>query len=128
MVKILMNILMVAAGGGLGSVMRYLLAGWCQAWLRTTFPVGTLIVNVLGCLAIGVLNTAFAHFVPIREEYRVGLTVGVLGGFTTFSTFANENLALLRDGNFLLFALYTTLSVLLGLTATFLGNLMVKSL
>lgn len=86
----------VALGGAAGSVLRYLLAGWVQkdSW---SLPVGTLTVNVLGCLAIGFLATKFEAS-TVHPRVRVGVLVGVLGGFTTFSTFSWETLRLLRDG------------------------------
>lgn len=86
----------IAAGGAAGSVLRYLLAGWVQkdVW---PLPVGTLAVNVLGCLAIGFLATRF-DMIAVSSHVRMGVLVGLLGGFTTFSTFSWETLRLLRDG------------------------------
>ena len=121
-------ILIVGAGGFLGTVSRFLATSLIQNHLLSTFPYGTFLVNIIGCFLIGLFYGISDRGNLLSSDLRMFLTVGFCGGFTTFSTFANENLALLRDGNFLLFALYTTLSVLLGLTATFLGNLMVKSL
>jgi len=118
----MVKILMIAAGGGLGSVMRYLLAGWCQTWTRTTFPIGTLVVNVLGCLAIGVLNTAFLNLIPIREEYRIGLTIGILGGFTTFSTFGWETVSLANERQWLWAGANIICSVAMGLAAVWIGT------
>ena len=89
---------LVAAGGAFGSVLRYALQGWVQRIAGSAFPAGTMAVNVLGCLAIGALSAAFAGPVLVREEYRVGLTVGVLGGFTPFSTFGLETFSLAAMG------------------------------
>lgn len=100
--------LYIALGGAAGSLLRYLLSGWVQrgvqqaasgSWLAT-FPFGTLTVNVLGCLVLGACAAAFTGPLLIREEYRVGLTIGVLGGFTTFSTFGLETFYLVEDGQF----------------------------
>lgn len=115
------RLVMVVVGGGLGSLLRYLLAGWCQALSGGTFPVGTLAVNVIGCFFIGLLNCIFAGPVLIRPEYRIGLTVGVLGGFTTFSTFGYETFRLASDGQALRAIGNVVLSVVLGLVAVMIG-------
>jgi CrcB protein len=98
------KLLMIAVGGGMGSVLRFLLAGWVQG-PRTptsiTFPLGTLIVNAVGSLAIGALAAMFItgpH--AIREEYRVAIFIGLLGGFTTFSAFSLETVWLLEQNRF----------------------------
>ena len=118
----MVKILMVAAGGGLGSVLRYLLAGWCQEWTGSSFPIGTLMVNILGCLAIGVLNTLFLGPIPIREEYRIAVTIGILGGFTTFSTFGWETMSLANDRQWLWAGANMMCSVGLGLAAVWIGT------
>lgn len=100
----LSKLLIIAAGGAAGAVLRYLVAGAGQqlasmaggGW--ATFPAGTFLVNVLGCLAIGFLAALFASPVLVREEFRLLLLVGLLGGFTTFSSFSLETLNLLREG------------------------------
>jgi fluoride exporter len=112
---------LVALGGGFGSVLRYLLAGWGQQLTRGSFPLGTLIVNILGCLAIGALKAAFSGSLLIKEEYQVALTIGVLGGFTTFSAFAFETFAQANERDWLLAGLNILLSVGLGLTAVWIG-------
>ena len=92
------KLLCVVVGGGIGSLLRYLLSGWGQrAAGADPFPVGTLLVNVLGCLAMGWLGALFALHRG-REEWRLLLLVGLLGGFTTFSSFAFETLGLVEDG------------------------------
>ncbi len=89
---------MIAGGGACGAVCRYLMAMGVQRLGGATFPVGTLAVNLLGCLVIGFLGALFAGPVVIREEWRFALFVGFLGSFTTFSTYAWETLGLLNDG------------------------------
>ncbi len=94
------KLLYIAIGGGLGSVLRYLVTGWGQrASGGAAFPYGTLAVNVLGCLAMGVLGAVFAGPHRVREETRLLLAVGLLGGFTTFSSFAWESLTLADAGD-----------------------------
>lgn len=112
---------LIALGGAFGSVMRYLVAGWGQRLVDGAFPLGTLMVNIVGCLFIGVLNVAFTGPVLIRPEYRMALTVGILGGFTTFSTFGWETFSLANDREFIRAAVNVVLSVGLGLAAVWAG-------
>ncbi|MBL0928126.1 MAG: fluoride efflux transporter CrcB [Phycisphaerales bacterium] len=113
------KILFVALGGALGSVLRYLLSAWINPAAPQGFPLGTLAVNVTGCLAIGALGALMVTPGPIaiREEWRLGLFMGVLGGYTTFSSFAFESLTLAREGQWTAAAAYVLLSNLLGLGA-----------
>ncbi|MFM9957551.1 MAG: fluoride efflux transporter CrcB [Phycisphaerales bacterium] len=112
-------------GAGLGGVLRFALAGAAQRFAgpapvldgsAVAFPVGTLAVNVSGCLAIGVLAASSASWLE-REEFRLGLIVGVLGGYTTFSAFALESLRLAETGQWGKAALYVVLSNALSLAA-----------
>ncbi|MBI5864277.1 MAG: fluoride efflux transporter CrcB [Planctomycetes bacterium] len=119
---------LVFLGSGLGGVLRYALAGWVQRSYGGTFPLGTLTVNVLGCLAIGFLSVALTGRILVREEYRVALVVGILGGFTTFSAFGAETFALLNDGQHLRAAANVLLSVVLGLAAVWIGYRTAESL
>ena len=111
----------IAAGGGAGSVLRYLVSGWGQRLGNGSFPIGTLIVNVVGCLIIGVLAAAFAGPVLVREEHRMAVMVGVLGGFTTFSTFSYETVGLANEGQFARAGLNILLNNALGLAAAWVG-------
>jgi CrcB protein len=116
----------IGSGSFIGGVLRYLVTRFVQNSVVSSFPYGTFLVNILGCLLIGLFYGFSERGNFLNNEWRIFLTVGFCGGFTTFSSFANENIALLRDGNFFYFALYTSLSVFLGLMATYLGNLTTK--
>lgn len=117
------NLLCVALGGALGSVARYLVSKWIQESASSAFPLGTMTVNVAGCLLIGIFY-GLAERYGISGELKLFLTVGICGGFTTFSTFMNENLLLLRGGSFMMALLYAGLSVVLGLAAVYAGRMM----
>jgi len=124
--------LLVALGGGAGSLARYLVGAWVGGWTAATapqrFPYGTLAVNLLGCLAIGVL-AALAERQPwFGPGARLFLLTGVLGGFTTFSAFGLDAVDLLRRGEVLLAAVYAGASVLLGLAAVWLGLMLVAAI
>ncbi|HEY3394452.1 MAG TPA: fluoride efflux transporter CrcB [Lacipirellulaceae bacterium] len=112
---------MVAAGGALGSLMRYAMQGCVQRLSGSMFPFGTLAVNLTSCLVIGLLAGMFAGPQLIREEYRIGLAVGVLGGYSTFSTFGLESFNLANDGEFRLALLNMFVSCALGFVAVWLG-------
>ena len=121
----MIKVMLVGAGGFVGAVMRYAVSGLVQGWSRSIgFPYGTLAVNVLGCLVIGVL----AHLADARavfsQETRLFVFIGVLGSFTTFSTFGNETINLLRDGESLMALAYVGLHLLAGLGAVWLGHTM----
>jgi CrcB protein len=113
--------LLIAAGGALGSLLRYALQGWVQRLAGGSFPAGTLAVNMIGCLLIGFLAAAFTGPLLIREEYRIGLTVGILGGFTTFSTFGLETFMLANEGQWKYALLNVVLNCAVGFVAVWLG-------
>ncbi|EKD31987.1 MAG: hypothetical protein ACD_77C00202G0005 [uncultured bacterium] len=119
-------VLIIGTGSFIGGVSRFLASRYIQNTVISGFPYGTLFVNVLGCLLIGIFYGMAERGNFMSAEMRLFLTVGFCGGFTTFSTFASENLSLLKDGNFFYFALYTALSVFLALMATYFGNLVTK--
>lgn len=113
---------------GLGGVLRYWLGGLVQNWWGPTFPLGTLIVNITGCLGIGFCATAFSGGLMIREEYRVAVMVGIFGGYTTFSAFGRETLVLIDNGEFARASLNVLLSVTVGLAAVWLGSALATKL
>lgn len=115
-------VLIVAAGGGLGSVARYLLSGWVlHHAVDWRFPVGTFAVNVLGCLGVGILGGLAVKHEMFSAELRLFLFTGIAGGFTTFSAFGLETFHLLRKGEIGIAGAYVALSVLVGLVVLWLG-------
>jgi CrcB protein len=116
-----MTWLLIGAGGAVGSILRFLLQGWVQRLAGGGFPFGTMAVNVLGSAVVGFVAAAFAGPVLIREHYRLGLMVGILGGFTTFSTFELETLNLTSAAQHRLAIANVVLSCGLGFAAVFLG-------
>ncbi len=115
------NYLLVFAGGGLGAAARYWLSGLVYQRLGSEFPSGTLLVNVIGCFLIGVLMSVFEERFILYPSLRIFLAIGILGGFTTFSSFSFETVALLRDGEVLYASANVFLSVVTCLGGTWLG-------
>ncbi len=113
--------LCVLAGGALGSYLRYVIAGSVQARTNGAFPNGTLLVNVTGAFAIALLMTVFLSHVDVNPLWKLFLTVGVLGGFTTFSTAAWESYQLFAAGNQWAGLFYIVESVLGGAAGIILG-------
>lgn len=113
------NIFLIFFGGGLGSVLRYLLSFNAQKlWKINNFPVGTLLVNIIGCFAIGFLTS---YLVKFDNGVKFLLITGICGGFTTFSAFSIENYSLWENQQFLMLTIYIGLSILLGIIAVFTG-------
>jgi CrcB protein len=122
------TLLLIGTGGFLGSISRFLASRLMQNSFPSTFPIGTFFVNIAGCLLIGLIYGFSDRSSLLSPGWKLFLAIGFCGGFTTFSTFANENLAMLRDGDFFHFFIYTGLSVFLGIAATFIGILIAKTL
>ena len=115
-------LLLVFVGGGIGSVCRYAMATGFQRTFPGPFPVGTFTVNLLGCFAIGLVGALGLERAAISPEARTFIMVGILGGFTTFSSFAWESLGLLTVKDLLRASLYVGGSVFCGLLGAFLGR------
>jgi CrcB protein len=116
---------LVGAGSFIGGVLRYLTAQFVQSKFLSAFPFGTLAVNIAGCFAIG-LVFGLSERMNMGAEWRLFLATGICGGFTTFSAFSNETFSLLRDGEYIYALIYITLSVVVGLLATFIGFSLTK--
>jgi CrcB protein len=122
------RLVLIFAGGGGGSVLRYLMQGWIQRLSGASFPLGTLIVNISGCLTIGFLGGLFFGPRPINEDYRFAILTGILGGYTTFSSFGWETMKLSEDREFLYSGLNVALSLAFGLLAVWLGKQLVQAI
>jgi fluoride exporter len=99
--RIVRNYLLVFTGGGLGATARYWLSAAVYRWLPPDFPYGNLVVNISGCFVIGFLASALEERFIVTPALRIFLTVGILGGFTTFSSFSYEAVGLLRQSAYL---------------------------
>ena len=122
------SILLVGIGGFVGSIARYLVAVFFAGQLSSAFPFATFAVNVVGCFLIGILFALSDRGNILTPEWRIFLTTGFCGGFTTFSTFSYESIRLLQDGEFLYLAFNVLFSVVAGIAATYLGILLIKSI
>jgi fluoride exporter len=118
----LRNNLIIAAGATIGVLARFLIGQWSAEQLTPAFPLGTLIVNLSGCLLLGVVQTIFSELRMMRAEVQLLLAVGLLGGFTTFSTFSVETVRLLQSGRLAQALVYQVLSLLGGIVAVLIGG------
>jgi CrcB protein len=116
----------IAAGSALGGVSRYLVGGMMQRLLDTSFPAGTLVVNLTGSFLLGLFLRYALETPTLTPELRAFLTIGFCGGYTTFSTFSYETIALLEDGQWTRAGLYTASSVMLALGAVLLGFMVAR--
>ena len=122
----MLNMLAVALGAAIGANLRYGITLWATQRFGPLFPYGTLLINLLGCLSIGVLLTLASNRLSMSEPMRLLLVTGLLGGFTTFSSFGYETYVMIQEGRWQAAALYVVISVLLGLLAVFIGAALVK--
>lgn len=120
-------ILLVGAGGFAGSVARFLSQQLISRYYPSSFPWGTFLVNVTGCFIIGLIYALSQKGNLVSPEMRLLLATGFCGGFTTFSSFAYENITLMRDGEMLYTFLYVASSIILGFLAAYVGVIIVKS-
>ena len=118
----------IAVGSAIGGASRYLLGGLTQRLVGGTFPAGTLLINVTGSFLLGLILRYGVETPTLTPEVRAFLTVGFCGGYTTFSTFSYETVALAEDGEWTRAALYVALSVGLSLVSTFVGFVAAREL
>lgn len=115
------QLLIVGLGGFIGSVARFMVQKLNLHWHFLSIPIGTLTVNILGSLIIGLIIGITAKTEFLSPNLRLFLMVGFCGGFTTFSSFTSENLTLMQNGQFVTALLYTGASIILGFSAVYLG-------
>ena len=116
----------IALGGGIGSFLRYVITSTIARYFGTIFPYGTLTVNIIGSLTMGIIIEYLSRTLPHSNELRAFLAIGILGGFTTFSAFSLESINLLQRGASAMAAAYIVASVLLSILAVFGGMAIVK--
>jgi fluoride exporter len=116
-----LNLFLIAIGGALGSVARYTLSIVILRVSGTLFPLGTFVVNVIGCLLFGAIAGAASQRVQLAPPMRLFLLTGLLGGFTTFSSYAFESVTLVRDGQFLWASMNIAGQVIAGLAGMWAG-------
>ena len=114
------DILFVGIGSGIGGICRYLVS-LSMGHIHNGFPLGTFVVNIVGCLLIGILWGVTSRFPNLSSAFSLLFMVGFCGGFTTFSTFSKEGLTMLQANNYLIFSLYAIGSIVLGIMAVALG-------
>lgn len=119
------HILFIGSGSFIGGISRYLLSQAVEVKFLSSFPAGTLVVNITGCFLIGVIY-GISERVQISPEIRLFLTTGILGGFTTFSAFSNDTVSMINSGQILQASIYITVSVVIGILATMVAVFMVS--
>jgi CrcB protein len=120
------NLLIIGSGSFTGGVLRYLTQQFVQQRYPSSIPFGTFTVNILGCFLIGLIYALAERGNLLSPELRLLLATGFCGGYTTFSSFAFENISLLRGGEFFYMGLYLLMSIIIGFSAVYLGIFLVK--
>lgn len=122
------TLIFIGTGSFIGGIARYLLTRWVQNGTTASFPFGTLAVNLIGCLLIGLLFGLFERFGWFSANLRAFLTIGFCGGFTTYSTFALESVAMMRNGSAIPMFLYLWCSVGVGIGAVWLSSAIARNI
>jgi fluoride exporter len=116
-----LRLTLIAVFGAIGTLARYGLQGFIHAGARGTFPYGTLLINLTGCFLLGLIGQLTLNRMMISPDWRVAITVGFFGGYTTFSSFGWETAKMLEDGEWLPATTYVTASVVVGLLLSVAG-------
>lgn len=120
------SILITGLGGFIGTAFRFLISRYFQVYFASVFPWGTIFINIAGSFLIGIFFGISEKGNFMSPEWRMFLTVGLCGGFTTFSSLSNDAFMLLQSKEFLRFASYSGMSFLFGLVAVFIGRVIIK--
>ena len=121
------TIVLVGMGGGVGSILRYLTAVLVNKYFNGAFPLATFLINIVGCLIIGILMSAVERYTWADDNFKYVFITGFCGGYTTFSAFANENVFLMNTGQSLVAFSYIAASVVAGLFCVWLGMVLGKA-
>lgn len=124
----LRTLLIVGTGGFIGSVMRYLVQFYAEKWMNSTFPTGTLIANLTGSFFIGMVFALAEKGNLLSSEWRIFLSVGICGGFTTFSAFAYNNFTMIKEHSFGQLFLNVGGNLFLGILAVYLGIVVIRTI
>jgi CrcB protein len=124
----MMNVIAVGCGGFIGAVSRYLVSILINRINTSSFPVSTLIINILGSFLIGFVSQLFVQLYPGNKKLNLFLTTGILGGFTTFSTFSLETINLYQSGNTLFAIANVVFSIMFCLAGVYIGKIVAKIL
>jgi CrcB protein len=122
------QLIIIGIGGAAGAILRFITSKSVQTWVGGSFPFGILAVNLIGSFAIGILATLFIERSSLDPIWRAGILIGLLGGFTTFSSFSLDTINLLRNGAVMQATLYIFSSVFLCLLAAWLGILLGRNI
>jgi len=120
------SLILIGIGSCIGGISRYLTQQYVQKYYPSSIPLGTLSVNIIGCFLIGIIYALADRGNILSPAMRLFLATGFCGGYTTFSSFAYENISLMREGDFFYTGLYIMLSIVIGFAAVYLGILFIK--
>ena len=120
------SLILIGIGSCIGGISRYLTQQYVQKYYPSSIPLGTLSVNIIGCFLIGIIYALADRGNILSPAMRLFLATGFCGGYTTFSSFAYENISLMREGDFFYTGLYIMLSMVIGFAAVYLGILFIK--
>jgi len=127
MTQIINTSLIIGLGGFIGTIFRFLLSSLIDKSFTTTFPIGTLLVNLIGCFLIGLVSGYFSQKLGDQTQLFFFLTVGILGGFTTFSAIAMDSQVFIENGEFLKMISYIFLQAILGIILCLIGYNLIKN-
>jgi CrcB protein len=122
------SMLYAGIGGFIGTVLRFLVSKYFQVNFDTVFPWGTLVINIAGSFLIGIFLGIFEKGFMMSSEWRLFFTVGICGGFTTFSTFSNDSFMLLQNKEILKFSLYAGMSFVFGIVSVLIGKNLIEAI
>lgn len=125
--QIIYTSLIIGFGGFIGTILRFLLSSSIEKSFATSFPIGTILVNLIGCFLIGLLSGYFTQKLGDQTQLFFFLTIGVLGGFTTFSAIAMDSQVFIENGEYLKMLTYISVQAILGIALCLIGYNLIKN-